>query len=169
MATVIPYAAPKAGGDDVQTGAPELATRWQRFAAAFIDGIVIVVAAMGAGLVAGFSAGAAGQPGSMAQMAVPMSIAFGIVGLINLWMLQKYRATIGKKALKIKMVRKDGSDAGLARLIFMRGLPQWIVSALGNVVPLVGLLSLVDVLFIFGNSRRCVHDYIADTIVVKAE
>jgi len=27
---------------------------------------------------------------------------------------------------------------------------------------------LIDVLFIFGPSRRCVHDLVADTTVVKA-
>jgi uncharacterized RDD family membrane protein YckC len=169
MATVNPYAAPKAAVGDVQSAEPELATRWQRFWAAFVDGIVITAAILIAGLAVGLSTGAAVQPASFGQMGVPVGIALAVVALINLWMLSRYRATIGKKALKIKMVRKDGSDAGLGRLIFLRGLPQWIVSGLGNVVPLVGILSLVDILFIFGKGRRCVHDYIADTIVVKVE
>ncbi len=102
-------------------------------------------------------------------MAVFLIIALAIVGGINLWMMRRYRATIGKRVLKIRMVRADGSEAGIARLVFLRGLPQWILSGLGNYVPFVGLLSLIDVLFVFGNRRRCVHDYIADTIVVKAE
>ena len=64
------------------------------------------------------------------------------------------------------MIRSDGSEAELWRLIFLRGLPQWLVSGLGNLLPIINLLTLADVLFIFGKPRRCLHDYIADTIVV---
>ena len=36
-------------------------------------------------------------------------------------------------------------------------------------VPLVGwMYGLLDVLMIFRDSRKCLHDNIADTIVVKA-
>jgi hypothetical protein len=36
-------------------------------------------------------------------------------------------------------------------------------------VPFVGsFYPLVDVCWIFGEQRRCVHDYIADTIVIRA-
>jgi hypothetical protein len=31
-----------------------------------------------------------------------------------------------------------------------------------------GFYSLIDALVIFGDARRCCHDYIADTIVVRA-
>jgi len=168
MGTVNPYAAPRAAVEDVQSAEPELATLWQRFAASFIDGIVVGGAVVAAILASGTGAGAA-SPGSAGLMAVFLIIALAIVGGINLWMMQRYRATIGKRVLKIRMVRADGSEAGIARLVFLRGLPQWILSGLGNYVPFVGLLSLIDVLFVFGNRRRCVHDYIADTIVVKAE
>ncbi len=168
MGTVNPYAAPRAAVEDVQSAEPELATLWQRFAASFIDGIVVGGAVVAAILASGTGAGAA-SPGSAGLMAVFLIIALAIVGGINLWMMRRYRATIGKRVLKIRMVRADGSEAGIARLVFLRGLPQWILSGLGNYVPFVGLLSLIDVLFVFGNRRRCVHDYIADTIVVKAE
>ena len=167
MATVNPYAAPKAAVEDVQSAAPEPATRWQRFAAAFVDGIILGGIGAAAALIAGRGAASGAKPGASFFIAIALGIAF--VGAVNLWMLHRYRASIGKKALKIRMVRTDGSDAGLARLVFMRGLPQWIVSGLGNAVPLLTVLSFVDVLFIFGSARRCVHDYIADTIVVKAE
>jgi len=36
------------------------------------------------------------------------------------------------------------------------------------VLSLIPLYGIVEVLFIFGPARRCVHDYIADTIVIKA-
>jgi len=166
MATANPYAAPKAAVEDVQSGEPELATRWQRFVAAFVDGLVVGLAVMAAMLAVG-AGSASGNP--KAALIVAYAIALGGVGAINLWMLHRYRASIGKRTQKIRMVRSDGSEAELWRLVFLRGLPQWIVSLLGNVLAFVGLLSLVDVLFIFGKSRRCVHDLIADTIVVRTE
>ncbi len=156
MAQVNPYAAPKAAVDDVEPAAFELATRWQRLQAAILDGIVIWIGILVATLVAREDA---------TMLGVSAWIGLAAVAAINLWMVHRYRASIGKKALKIRMVRADGSEAELWRLIFLRWLPQWIV----NVVPIVNILSLVDVLFIFGKEQRCVHDYIGGTIVVKAK
>ncbi|MGH8704345.1 MAG: RDD family protein [Burkholderiales bacterium] len=156
MAQVNPYAAPKAAVDDVEPAAFELATRWQRLQAAILDGIVIWIAIMIAAL--------AGREDPTA-MGVAVWIGIAAVAAINLWMVHRYRASIGKKALRIRMVRPDGSEAALWRLILLRGVPQWIVGA----VPIINILSLVDVLFIFGRDRRCVHDFIGGTIVVKAK
>jgi uncharacterized RDD family membrane protein YckC len=73
--------------------------------------------------------------------------------------------TIGKKCLGIKIVRADGSPATLARIFWLR----YFVTTLLSLVPALGTLYvLVDILFIFGKPQRCIHDYIADTIVVKA-
>ena len=37
------------------------------------------------------------------------------------------------------------------------------------VVPFIGgFYSIIDSLMIFGEQRRCIHDYIADTIVIRA-
>ena len=164
MAQVNPYAAPKAAVEDVQQGQPELATRWQRFAAAFVDNFVLAIAG---GIAGGLAAALGGRPEGGAFI-VAVSIAIALVGAINLWMVHRYRASIGKRALKLRMVRKDGSEAELWRLIFARGMPQWLLGLGGQFVPLLNVLVLVDVLFIFGRARRCVHDYIGDTIVVQA-
>jgi uncharacterized RDD family membrane protein YckC len=72
--------------------------------------------------------------------------------------------TIGKKAVGIRVVRSDGSKASLGRIFWMRN----VVNAIPRAIPYVGFLYLlVDVLMIFGEARRCLHDRIADTIVVK--
>jgi uncharacterized RDD family membrane protein YckC len=73
--------------------------------------------------------------------------------------------TIGKKLLGIKVVRPDGSRATLARIFWLR----YLVNTLIILIPTAGgLYSLVDSLMIFGDARRCCHDHIADTIVVRA-
>jgi uncharacterized RDD family membrane protein YckC len=69
--------------------------------------------------------------------------------------------SIGKRACNIKILRTDGSEVSISRVIIGRNLVNGVL----GVIPLYGL---IDLLFIFGNKRRCVHDYIADTIVVKA-
>jgi uncharacterized RDD family membrane protein YckC len=63
--------------------------------------------------------------------------------------------------LGIKVVRTDGSPASVGRIFWLRN----VVNGLIGIVPLYGL---VDVLFIFSESRQCLHDKIADTAVVKA-
>jgi uncharacterized RDD family membrane protein YckC len=67
--------------------------------------------------------------------------------------------------LGIKIVRNDGSRAGLGRIFWLRMFVPGLVGA----IPLVGgLFGLIDPLFIFGEEKRCLHDLIADTIVVTA-
>jgi uncharacterized RDD family membrane protein YckC len=78
--------------------------------------------------------------------------------------------TFGKKLLGIKIARPDGSRASLGRIFWLRYLLNQVISWLAILLlPLAGALySLVDDLMIFGEQRRCVHDYIADTIVIRA-
>jgi uncharacterized RDD family membrane protein YckC len=88
-----------------------------------------------------------------------------IVLAIDLTLLARNGQTIGKKLLGIKVVRVDGSPVSLFRVFFLR----YVCNTLLTLIPLVGsLYSLVDALMIFGESRRTVHDRIADTIVIKA-
>jgi uncharacterized RDD family membrane protein YckC len=49
-------------------------------------------------------------------------------------------------------------------MILLRYLPI----SLAALIPVIGpYLSLVDVVFIFGSERRCIHDRLAGTKVVK--
>jgi uncharacterized RDD family membrane protein YckC len=155
-----PYAAPQSAVDDAPIEGFELASRGERFAAAIIDGLCFG----GLGILAAVLAPSMKGTGETVVYAA-VGIAFLVVAGINLRLLYTSAATIGKRAMKIRVARTDGSQPSLSRLIFMRGLPQWLISA----IPYIGnLFSLVDSLFIFSSARRCVHDYIADTIVIKA-
>jgi uncharacterized RDD family membrane protein YckC len=68
---------------------------------------------------------------------------------------------MGKRLLEIRVVRSDGAQASLGRIFLLRN----VVNGLLGFIP---LYALVDVLFIFSEQRQCIHDRLADTIVVKA-
>jgi uncharacterized RDD family membrane protein YckC len=59
-----------------------------------------------------------------------------------------------------------GRPAPLGRLLALRYGVGYLVAAL-NIFVLMAY-SLIDSLMIFRGDRRCLHDLIADTIVVKA-
>ena len=104
------------------------------------------------------------------EMGVAIGIGVGVlcfIGVVawNCVLLHRRGQTIAKKLLGIRVVRKDGSRCGLTRIFFARYLP---VTVLGLIPFVGGLVSLVDALLIFRDDRRCLHDEIADTIVVRA-
>jgi uncharacterized RDD family membrane protein YckC len=84
--------------------------------------------------------------------------------VITAWLVMANGQSIGKRMVGIKVVRADGSRASLARIFLLRN----VVNALPNLLPYVGwLYQLVDPLLIYRDSRQCLHDKIADTIVVR--
>ncbi len=141
-----------------------LARRFTRLAARFLDGIIFVVLAIGFSGLAGFFS--AESPEAINEMILALG-GIGILGLVgvNLYLLATRGQTLGKMALRVRIVRPTGADVGLGRLLLLRFLPIQLAS----LVPVLGaILGLVNVLMIFGESRRCLHDYFADTVVVNA-
>ena len=91
------------------------------------------------------------------------SILLLVVIACNLMLLSKNGQTIGKRAVGTKLVRTDGSPVEVWRVVLLRWLPLFIV----QMIPFVGSIGgLADALVIFGSDKRCIHDYIADTIVI---
>lgn len=72
--------------------------------------------------------------------------------------------SLGKRMLGIKVVRTDGSPADLGRLLFLRNLLPVFIN-----LPTCGLFSLVNALMILTAERRCLHDHIADTVVIQVD
>lgn len=72
--------------------------------------------------------------------------------------------TVGKAALGIKIVTMDDRNADFGRIVARRLLPVVLMT----MIPVVGsLLRLLDDAAIFGNGRRCIHDRLAGTRVVR--
>lgn len=91
---------------------------------------------------------------------------FAVFLVLNGYLLATRGQTIGKVAAQTRIVSmEDRKILPLWKLISLRVLPVSLVS----IIPAVGsLATLIDILFIFRGDRRCVHDHIAGTIVIKA-
>lgn len=85
--------------------------------------------------------------------------------IVNFYWLLRNGQTVGKKITGIKIIDSAGKIPTLGKTFGYRFLiPAFMAS-----LPVFGiLLWLMDVLFIFGKKRKCIHDYIADTKVVFA-
>jgi uncharacterized RDD family membrane protein YckC len=84
--------------------------------------------------------------------------------VITVWLVTANGQSIGKRLVRIKVVRSDGARASFGRIFLLRNL----VSDLPCLLPYLGWIYLfADPLLIYQDSRRCIHDLIADTIVVR--
>jgi uncharacterized RDD family membrane protein YckC len=163
-----PYSAPKT--DLSEQRAPdeaELAGRGRRLGAAILDTIIMVALTFVPILMfmGGWSAYIAkAQEGSYMFTLLGTIFGFVMYLLVNGYFLAKDGQSIGKKILGIKIVRTDGSKADFTRIVTRRLLP---VQAC-NLIPVVGpFLPVIDALLIFRNSKKCIHDDIADTVVIR--
>jgi len=164
-----PYAPPRAAVLDIvdSQDANVAADRGTRLGASILDGIILAGMVSVPLLLASILAGVGRQSGKdntgaiLAVFSVVASSGF----IVWCWLTIKYvkdnGQSIAKKLLGIKVVRADGSPAGLGRIFWLRNF----VNGLLGVIPLYGF---IEVLFIFGESRQCLHDKLADTIVIKA-
>ncbi len=156
-------------------GRPVLAGRGMRFVAVILDGILMSLIQWPIYLLLGGFR----LMGDLAANQQAMSDPFFIWGrmfsamwpgwlitiVIQVWCLHAYGGTLAKKILGLRIVRSDGSRATAVRLIFGRGAAALVPA----MIPFLGFLwFLVDSLLIFRDSRQCLHDQIADTLVVTA-
>jgi uncharacterized RDD family membrane protein YckC len=146
-------------------GKKPLAGRGTRLVAQIVDGVAALVAAIPAiiGVVTT-------QDKETLQLSTMGNVLVGVTGIAmlglliyNLMLIAKEGQTLGKKMMNIRVVRSDGSRAGFGRVFGIRMFVNGIITA----IPLLGsLYALVDVLCIFKQDRRCIHDLMADTKVV---
>ncbi len=169
MADFNPYQAPSAHVEDVNDNEDsELAERGTRLGAVILDSLIFLVPGLFAIIPAMLSM--RGNAAEAMGIGATIAVSVGVLGMlvvlvIDLVMLHRSGQTIGKRMLNVKIIRSDGSRAGLTRIFFLRMLVPGLIGG----IPFVGFIfTIVDPLFIFQESRRCVHDLIADTVVIKA-
>lgn len=162
-----PYAPPTAIVDDVSSDKPELklAERGTRLGAYVIDSMLVAILFVPLGY-SFFKMLANGDTAGVFSFSVPFALIGGLaLTTITIVLVHRNGQTIGKKLLGIKVVRSDGSRATLGRIFWLRN----VVNALPSAIPYIGgLYFFIDSLFIVADNRQCLHDKIADTIVIQA-
>lgn len=89
---------------------------------------------------------------------------FGLLG-VQVWLLTTKGQTLGKKALGLRIVKvSDMTNGGFVTNVLLRSAIGW---AFALVPKIGGIYGLADALMIFREDRRCIHDHIAGTCVVK--
>jgi uncharacterized RDD family membrane protein YckC len=160
------YAPPRAAVNDVPeaTDGLVLGSRGQRLLAAVIDVMVSLAAFFLARAVTPWDPFAETRDYFSLSLRDP-AMGFVLFLLLNGYLLATQGRTIGKRLIGLRIVRSDGSPVSFGRMIGLR----YGVFSLLNVLPALGqLVGIVDSLCIFRASRRCLHDELADTVVIKA-
>jgi uncharacterized RDD family membrane protein YckC len=149
-----------------------LAGRWPRLKAQIVDGLIIGVPGAIAGVIAALSVrtgGGVARPEFSPVLVLVMAL-FALYALVILVVqilkLHKQGQTIGKEFARVKIVKiSDGTNGGVVTNVVMRGIVPGLIGAVPFIGPVFGI---VDILFIFREDRRCIHDLIAGTRVVES-
>jgi uncharacterized RDD family membrane protein YckC len=96
---------------------------------------------------------------------------FGCLGALAVaiyqWVLiSRTGQSLGKKWTGIRIERLDGNPITFGSGVFLR---NWVPKLIGGVPYLGMIFFLIDCLFIFRDDRRCIHDHIAGTRVVRQQ
>jgi len=160
------YAPPRASVSDSPADNQELASLGARFAGALIDSIIVAIFLWPFLQKTDYVTRAQSQEIGMSDL-----LGLSLIGMILFLVLHGYLLytsgqTIGKRVVGTRIVAvRDGQILPLGKVFGLRYVPIQLISVipvLGNVIP------IVDVLFIFREDRRCLHDWLAGTKVVKA-
>ena len=85
-----------------------------------------------------------------------------VYAIYQIAILVKDGQTIGKKIMHVKIVGVDsGHNPGYMSTVIKR-------SILNTLLSLIPIYAIVDDLLIIRDDHRCIHDFIAGTVVVKA-
>ena len=169
-----PYAAPTdAAAPRVEQNdqGGELATPSSRLGAQIIDNLLLAAAALPGGIVgailgSSFHYGSGGKDESIGVMTMALA---GLTGLLlYIYQCQLIAVTgqsLGQRWSDVRIVLENGEPPGFWRGVVLR---SWVLFAL-RVIPGLGyIVGLVDSLMVFSEGRRCLHDRIAGTRVLKA-
>jgi uncharacterized RDD family membrane protein YckC len=156
-----PYAPPRASVRDIRDPhvVTELADRGTRLAAAMLDTLIVGAMVYLPIIVGSLFVSSENETALVAGIGLAF-VGFVVWAWLTVLNVLRNGQSIGKKMLDIRVVRSDGSAISLGRWF-------WLRNFVNGVLGMIPLYSFIEVLFIFGESRQCLHDKIADTIVIK--
>lgn len=146
-----PLAAQPAGESAVAQTQIKYAGFWIRWVANFIDGLVLIIPNIIAGLIIKF-----------VNFGAVQSVLTSISGLLVSWvyfilMTNKYQATLGKKAVGIKVLSDKSENLTLGQVILRE--------TIGKLISMV-ILFIGYIMAGFTKRKQALHDKIASTVVV---
>jgi len=143
------------------SGTMSFASVWTRFAAIFIDGLILGAVAFAITVIAGGGmAVSARNPNQLGSaIAFQLIIAFIQIAIAlsyETFMIGKYGATLGKMACKIQVITADGG-----KVSYMRALGRYFAKQLSRLTCGIGFI-----MAFFDDEKRALHDRICNTRVV---
>lgn len=153
-----PYHSPQADLDNAPSTQAIIATRMDRFLGGLIDGVLMIAAVLGIYAIVDWSH-LINPANAVTKTLSGIALFWAMQG----WLLFKRGKTIGKLVMKTQIAPLDSTEIPTQQQILLRYLPM----QLGGLIPFIGpFVGLINILFIFGQQRRCLHDLIADTRVI---
>ena len=172
----------------------ELATPWQRIAAALVDWLLVLIFPFVVFVMLAFGASFAASSWSLNTEASRDLLVGGVIVvsvLIGLWLLvyqvvlmSRDGQTLGKKHMRIRVITTDGETAGFVRHFLLRFCAYYLIVMIISVLlpwemdmgngkmrsPVLTIALLICLLMLFFRSkrRRTLQDLLARTLVVKA-
>lgn len=150
-------------GVSLPTGRLNYAGFWIRFAAVFVDGILLFAVNLVISLIAGAGVGLGfSTPQTEPTMAVMvlqlvlMAIQIAIALTYETVMIGKYGATLGKMACGLRVVTPEGAPVS-----YLRALGRYFAKILSQIICLIGYIMAA-----FDDEKRALHDRICDTRVI---
>ena len=130
---------------------------WIRFAARFIDGIILWVAQMVVSMLGGAVAAVLGEAASvMMRLLIPI-LQWAIAISYATFFVGRFAATPGKMACGLRVIVSDGS-----RVSYLRAFARYWADMLSMFTLFIG-----HIMAAFDREKRALHDHICNTRVIR--
>lgn len=123
---------------------------WIRYVANVIDSLVLAIPQMIVGVIMGVG-------GVSSKSSFPMAISMLVTWIYFIFMTEKYQATLGKRAVGIRVVSDNSEKLTLGQIILRE--------TIGKLVSMV-ILGIGYIMAGFTARKQALHDKIASTVVV---
>ena len=134
---------------------------WTRFAAVFLDGLILAVVNWGMGLAVGLTFAEASTGVQSTERLGLQFVLIGIQMVVGITyetvMIGKYGATLGKMACKVRVVMPDGG-----KVTYARAVGRYFAKLLSALTCSIGYIMAA-----FDDEKRALHDRICNTRVIS--
>jgi uncharacterized RDD family membrane protein YckC len=131
---------------------------WVRFAAVFLDGLILYVINLPLSLLAGLAGGGVKPGGFGPAQVLTMALSFVLGATYEALMIGKYQATLGKRAMGLRVLGEDGG-----RISYGRATGRYFAKLINYFTLGIGFLMVI-----WDPRKQGLHDRICNTLVVKA-